>query len=449
MFPLLSSIESSIKDKTLIEKYDLSERSLVTNAATGAFALYKSLYINKDILFVCGKGNNGSDALALAYLCLPVAKSVKVYMHFEKGNEENEYRRNLLDPSIFVNSIIDADTIVDGLFGVKYRFPADERTMKVIEEINASKATVISLDCPSLYLVEADYTVSFMSYKREMFLPGNRARCGEITLFNPGFPEEEIGKDIKAFLLEESDYNLPKIRKDGYKNTRGHVCVVGGCTRYPGAPILSCLSAFHASAGKVSVVSNGKVKEEIIKSYPSIMVSDSLPDTQSYIVGPGWGRGSRKKLEKVIATGKPIVVDADGIKHLKNLSLNHNGVITPHLGEFRNLLNLLAIKSDDTIEEVKEVALRLECIVVLKGSTVLITDGETIYIKDGANPSLGVAGSGDVLSGIIGAFLAQGNTPLLSAINGVILHQKCGRILSEKYGFYNAEKIIEEIGRVR
>ena len=84
MFPLLSSIESSIKDKTLIEKYGLSERSLVTNAATGAFALYKSLYINKDILFVCGKGNNGSDALALAYLCLPVAKSVKVYMHFER-----------------------------------------------------------------------------------------------------------------------------------------------------------------------------------------------------------------------------------------------------------------------------------------------------------------------------------------------------------------------------
>ncbi len=449
MFPLLSSKESSAKDKVLTEKYALSERSLVSNAAAGAFALYKSLYINKDILFVCGKGNNGSDALALALLCLKEAKSVRIYMHFEKGNEENEYRRSLLDSSLFVDTIVSSDTIVDGLFGVNYRLPADERTEKIIEKINSSKAIVLSLDCPSLYMVKADYTISFMAYKREMFLPGNRANCGKITFFNPGFPPEEIKKDVTSFLLEEKDYNPPEIRLDGYKNSRGHVCVVGGCSRYPGAPILSSLSSFHASAGKVTVVSTKKVQEEIILSYPSIMCSPSLPKTDSYIVGPGWGRGSRKKLEEVIATGKPVVVDADGIKHLEKLKLNHNGVITPHIGEFRNLVKILGVNTGDIINDMKKVAETLECVVVLKGVCVLITDGTTLYIKDGANPSLGVAGSGDILSGIIGTFLSQGCTPLLSAINGVILHQKCGRVLNEKYGFYNSEMLIEEIGRER
>lgn len=452
MFPLLTSSESYEMDKSLISSCGLSERFLVTNAASGAFELYKSLFVDRDVLFVVGKGNNGSDALALALLCLPVSRSVSVYMHYEKGNEENGYRRSLLPSSVFVDKITPADTIVDGLFGVRYRLPADERTEKVINSINSSASIVLSLDCPSLYMVEADYTIAFMSYKREMFLPSLRAKCGRITLFNPGFPQDRIVAGASSFLLFEDDYRPPVIKMDGYKNTRGHVCVAGGSRKYPGAPILSSLAAFSAGAGKVTLYTLPLLTKEICVTYPYLMVTPSsspLPSVHSYVIGPGWDRGSRRTLERIIGTGKPFLVDADAIKLLGGLKLGGRGVITPHIGEFNNLLDILSIEKGDIIENAREAALMLECVVVVKGVTVIITDGEKVYIKDGAEPGLGVAGSGDVLAGITGAFLSRGQSPLLSAVNAVILHQKCGRILGEKYGFYSAGRLIEEVGRER
>ncbi len=448
MFPLLSSSEASLLDKSLIDRYGLSERALVSNAALGAYESYKSLFISKRVLFVVGKGNNGSDALALASLVLPVAKSVRIYLHYEKGNEENEYRKSLLNPSLFTSQIEDADTIVDGLFGVKYRLDLDERTKDVIEKINNSHSSVLSLDCPSCYLIKADYTITFMCYKREMFEPDKRAYCGSIKLFNPGFPESAISSD-NTFLCTDDDYNVPYFSISDYKNTRGHLVVVGGSNRYPGAPILSSLASFHAGSGKVSVVSTPLVRSVVLSSYPSIMASSSLLDGDSYVVGPGWNRGSRKLLEEVVGKKKPVVVDADGIKHLGNITLSHMGVITPHLGEFKRLIDLLDIEKGGVIENIKAVAEALETVVVLKGPTVMITDGTLLYVVDGANPSLGVAGSGDVLSGIIGAFLAFGMDTLSSALNGVILHQKCGRILKNRLGFYSAEDLIQEIGRER
>lgn len=448
MFPLLSSSEASLLDKSLINRYGLSERALVSNAALGAYENYKSLFISKKVLFVVGKGNNGSDALALSSLVLPVAKSVRIYLHYEKGNEENEYRKSLLKANLFTSSIEDADTIVDGLFGVKYRLDIDERTKDVIDRINNSRAIVISLDCPSCYLIKADYTITFMCYKREMFEPDKRAYSGSIKLFNPGFPEGAISSD-SSFLCTAEDYFSPRFSISDYKNTRGHTIVVGGSNRYPGAPILSSLASFHAGSGKVSVVSTPLVRSVILSSYPSIMASSSLLDGDSYVVGPGWNRGSRKLLEKVVGKKKPLVVDADGIKHLGNLTLSHLGVITPHLGEFKRLLKLLDIEEDNVIENIKAVAETLGAVVVLKGPTVMISDGTLLYVVDGANPSLGVAGSGDVLSGIIGAFLASGMDVLSSALNGAILHQKSGRLLKNRLGFYSAEDLIEEIGRER
>ena len=179
------------------------------------------------------------------------------------------------------------------------------------------------------------------------------------------------------------------------------------------------------------------------------MVTDSLSSCDSFVVGPGWGEGDRKLLEGVIETGKPFVVDADGIKHLGGLKLSLRAVITPHIGEYTRLCAILEIENSNLEESIRQVARTLECIVVLKSSTVLITDGDVLYVYDGANPSLGVAGSGDVLAGITGAFLACGMNPLLSAVNAVILHQRSGREAERMYGFYSAENLVDTIGRLR
>jgi ADP-dependent NAD(P)H-hydrate dehydratase / NAD(P)H-hydrate epimerase len=449
MLPLLSLSEASALDKALIEKCGLDESSLVSSAALGAYETYKDIFRGKSVLFVVGKGNNGSDALALAALALPSASKVSVYNHFDKGNEENERRKSLLPPSAFVDSPVPSDVIVDGLFGVKCRLPLDERTGRLVDWINSSSSVVLSLDCPSGMLVRADYTITFMCQKREMYYPRLRGNAGRITLFNPGFPPHEIKGDGSAFLLEDGDYSVPSFGIADYKNTRGHVTVVGGSEKYPGAAVLSSLAAFHAGAGKVSVLSSPSVRNAVLSSYPSIMVTDSLFQGDSFVVGPGWGEGDRKLLEDVTATGKPFVVDADGIKHLGGLKLSHRAVITPHIGEYTRLCAILGIEKGDIEKNIRGVALTLECVVVLKSSTVLITDGDVLYVCDGANPSLGVAGSGDVLAGITGAFLASGMNPLLSAVNAVILHQRSGREAERMYGFYSAENLVDTIGRLR
>lgn len=451
MLPLFSSHKASLLDKSLIEEYSLDESSLVTNAALGAFVTYKRIFENKRVLFLVGKGNNGSDALALASFVIPVAESVFIYNHFEKGNEENERRKREIDNKYFVSSPVDADVIVDGLFGVNYRLPLDERTRKVIDEVNGSSAIVIALDVPSAYEIRADYTITFMCQKKEMYLPQSRGKCGEITLFNPGFPKGAI-KGGREFLLDDGDYNPKRFNLDDYKNTRGHVCVIGSSERYPGAAILTSLSSFHAGAGKVSLMSGTTTRNAVLSSCPSIMTqSETSPPVKadSYVVGPGWDEGRRDLLISVIESGKPFVVDADAIKLLYDLKLYNRAVITPHIGEFKKLLSILSIEESDVVESIKSAAEKLECVVVLKGAAVLISDGESLFVYDGANPSLGVAGSGDVLSGIAGAFLASGESPMESAVNAVILHQKCGRTLSEKKGFYTAEDIINEVGRER
>ena len=449
MLPLLSLSEASALDKALIEKCGLDESSLVSAAALGAYETYKDIFRGRSILFVVGKGNNGSDALALAELVIGDASKVSVYNHFDKGNEENERRKSLLPPSVLVDAPVPSDVIVDGLFGVKCRLPLDERTQELVDWINSSHSCVISLDCPSGMLVKADYTITFMCQKREMYYPRLRGNAGRITLFNPGFPPNEIKGDGKVFLLEDSDYSVPSFGIADYKNTRGHVTVVGGSEKYPGAAILSSLAAFHAGAGKVSVLSSPSVRNAVLSSYPSIMVTDSLSSCDSFVVGPGWGDGDRKLLEGVLETGRPFVVDADGIKHLGGLKLSHRAVITPHLGEFTRLCAILGIEDSDIEESIRKAARTLECIVVLKSSTVLITDGDVLYVYDGANPSLGVAGSGDVLAGITGAILACGMNPLLSAVNAVILHQRSGREAERMYGFYSAENLVDTIGRLR
>ncbi len=449
MLPLLSLSDASALDGALIEKCGLDESSLVTNAALGAYETYRDIFSGRSVLFVAGKGNNGSDALALAELVLGTASEVHVYNHFGKGNEENERRKSLLPPSVFVDDPVPSDVIVDGLFGVKCRLPLDERTQHVVDWMNSSSSVVISLDCPSGMLVRADYTITFMCHKREMYYPRTRGNAGRITLFNPGFPPEEIKGDGKAFLLGDGDYSIPPFGITDYKNTRGHVTVVGGSEKYPGAALLSSLAAFHAGAGKVSVVSSPSVRRAVLSSYPSIMVSDSLSSGDSFVVGPGWGDGDRKLLESVIETGKSFVVDADGIKHLGGLKLGWRAVITPHLGEFTRLCAILGIEDSDIEKNIRKVARTLECVVVLKSSVVLITDGDVIYVSDGVNPSLGVAGSGDVLAGITGAFLALGLSPLQSALNAVILHQRSGREAEKRWGFYSAENLADIIGRLR
>ncbi|MBQ0071642.1 MAG: bifunctional ADP-dependent NAD(P)H-hydrate dehydratase/NAD(P)H-hydrate epimerase, partial [Spirochaetales bacterium] len=400
MLPLFSLQEASALDHRLIKEAALSESLLIDAAASGAFEKAKEHLVGKRVLFVVGKGNNGSDALEMARLALSSSSSVRVLVTSEKGNEENLRRRSLLPSSCFTTTVEPADTIVDGLFGFGFHGEMEPYARSLVDAINCASAFVVSLDVPSGFLVEADQTVTFMCRKLPLYDPRRRGESGLISYVNPGFPEEKIlSTPVSRYLLEESDYRKLDLKASDYKNTRGHLLVCGGSDRYPGAPILSCLSAFHSGAGLVSLLSVPSVLEKAYASYPSIMgVKKDAVDFSRFsavLVGPGWDEGDKELLSRIAESGKPTVVDADALKLMEGIHFHGKGVLTPHLGEFKTLKRILGVPDSDTETELKEVAHLTGSVVVLKASSLWITDGEAVYVYDGSNPSLGVAGSGD------------------------------------------------------
>lgn len=453
MLPLLTCSQIRSLEKKLIEKYKLDESNLIDNVAQFCYKEIEKNIIDKDVLFVCGKGNNASDALSLALLSLEKARTVSIFLCFDSANEENIKRQKMLPESVFVTAIGDNyDTIVDGIFGFGFRGDVSEEIRETIDIINKSRATVISLDVPSAFLVKADYTYTFTSHKVELYDPFLRSNCGSIKLFNPGFREEEIVAE-DSFLLLDDDYSIPPFGLDAYKKTRGRVLVLGGSKKYRGAPLLSALSAFHAGAGMVTIYSKKEVIDSFLPFYPSILYREEDDggcfDYDSIVVGPGWDEGRKDILYSLIEENKKLVIDADAIKLIGKKKLGGKAIITPHIGEFNTLMKNLSLeKSSSIFSDVKNAAKRTEGVIVLKSSIVIISDGEKLFVYDGSNNSLGVAGSGDVLGGIIASFLAI-LPPLEAAINGTILHQKVGRRLKNELGYYTAEDIIKEIGRER
>ena len=451
---LYSLSVSSKMDHDLISRHSLSEKKLIDSAAKGAYSIFLPQIEGKNVLFLVGKGNNGSDALEMARLSLKVAKKVYVLPLFDKGNEENMRRRTLLPCEVFVSYIQDdVDTIVDGVFGFSFRGKMSDELVSLFSQIDSSSYYKIALDVPSGFGYKADATVSFMCRKREMYSPENRRMCGDIFFYNPGFPEDEY-YDSDTLLLKDDDYSVPPFSLYDYKNTRGHLLVFGGSVRYPGAPLISSLAAFHAGCGLVSLCSEKGVLDKVYNSHPSIMGVEKenvrWVKNNAFLLGPGWDEGDRELLDYAIESRKPIVIDADAIKLIvRDHDFSSHAVLTPHLGEFRTLCSNLGIEVGDFNEKSRKVSEMLNAVIVIKTSVVWIVYKDKSYVYDGSNPSLGVAGSGDVLSGIIGAFLSRGMDPLESALNGVILHQKCGKALRESLGFYTSEDLIEEVGKER
>lgn len=452
MKKLFSIKECKSIEKDLISKENLSEDDLIKKVGSFVFENTIKYIKDKRVLFLVGKGNNGSDALEVALKAKKVAKDIKILKLFDNGNDENEKRSALFSTCDFVNKIDEEyDTIFDGIFGFGFHGKVGDEIVDVIKKVNLSSSFVISLDMPSNFLIKADITFTFLTLKYELFLPENRSYVGDIIYYDLGL-YEKIERSSSLYLLEDDDYNAKEFKSEDYKNKRGHILSIGGSVKYPGSIILSSLSSIHSGGGLCTLVSNKRVRDLALSRDPSLMVCGYSKikgiKYSSALIGPGVNRRCKKELKSLIKSGKSFVIDSGALSYIKGMKFSYRAVLTPHLGEEKRLLSLLSVKSSDIINEIKEISKITESIVVLKTSVVYITDGESVYIYDGENPSLGTAGSGDVLSGIIASFLSIEN-PLSSSIDGVILHQKAGRVCKEKYGYYTALNLVNEIGKLR
>ena len=453
MEPILSQREAALLDKTLIERYSLSEAELIDSASRLAYERTRE-FLTGSLLFLIGPGNNGADGLGMALLAASDGFDVSVLYLYEKGSAENSRRRALLPPSVKIaRSAAGYGTVIDAIFGFGFHGEPDESVRKVVSEIDED-ALVISLDVPSASIVDADITVMMTTAKLCIYHPSFRGKAGTLFLVNPGFPEEEIrNSNASAYLLSKGDSRIRKLCFTDYKNSKGHLGAIGGSDRYQGAIRLAARSAFASGAGLVSVITKATA---IRDESPSIMIADGsdLSRYDALLVGPGWDDGDEELFADVTGSGKNLVIDADGLKFVPGRRFSYKAVITPHIGEYRRLMKALSIPDgldgeEGLLDALRALSRKTETTVVLKSSVVWITSGDAVYIYDGTNPSMGIAGSGDVLSGIIAALLAEGESPERAAIDGVILHQEAGRNAARRYGYYDAETLIEEVGRAR
>lgn len=437
--------------------------------------------IKKDdaILFLVGPGNNGGDALALARSLASSGYSGLQVLCMESRSELCRIQSEAIAdfpihriPQDRAEETIDsALVIVDGLFGVGLSRPVDGVAKRWIERANANtRAWKIAIDLPSgigdqvpvsALSFHADVTYTMGLAKSCMFHPATCASCGrEIVVLNPSFPPRFIEACPSVGSWESIvSAQEPPLRLDAFKNSRGSVAIFAGSRQYTGAARLSSQAAFHAGSGLVTLFADrDSFPVAVTSAGLSVMVrheeeASDLSRFDAILAGPGWGTGREALLWRILESGKPVVVDADGLVALASLVKDGYRphcplVLTPHVGELARLSS--ALLGQDIVHDtpqtlftgITRLAAQLGAVVVLKSAVnQIVQDGRMAFL-DCKNPAIAVAGSGDVLAGIILCLLGQKLKPFEAALQGCRLHQWKGKLLGSG-GYFTSQELEE------
>ena len=416
-------------DKRCYEKFCLSEDILMEHAADGMAKFIRNKFaLDSKILIVCGSGNNGADGIACARL---LHKEYDVSIFYAKEPKSKMAKLQALRAdAIKVNiceNILKSDVLVDSIVGTGFKGEFDSEIQIIINKMNESQAYKIACDIPSKGFM-ADSTLTMGALKKSLFLDNVKDSMGEIKVLNLGISREIYEGETHWNLLDTEDLKLPKRdKKDSHKGSFGHLALA--CGEKSGASILSALSAFRFGVGLVTLVG---FKDEMIPH--SIMHSHEIPsNTTALALGMGLGAEfSDKELSKFLDNSLPIICDADIFKMpiIIEILKRENLVLTPHPKEFIALLKRVSL-ADISVEELQNNRFKyveLFCkkypktTLLLKGANVIIGQKDRFYINPHGTAKLAKGGSGDVLSGLVGALLAQGFSPLESAINASLIH---------------------------
>lgn len=465
-------------DRHAIEKLNIPSLTLMENAAKAVKEEFLKFYKGGGIAVVCGGGNNGGDGAAFARLLHGSGINCDVYFFYSKTSADcaaNIERLKKTDVNIYFNktdyNFDSYSYIVDALFGTGVNKAVTGIYADIINSINASKARKISIDMPSgLYggiddcsaVVKADITITLAAYKYEQLFAG-RDYCGEIIVKDIAIPV-----NCGSFIYQSGDIKkfFPKRKADTHKGSYGKLCIIAGSGRYCGAAMLSCSGAAALRSGcglvclcvpKILAQSiRCNVCENILEYLPddgenaifdSKILSDIMQKYDALCIGMGMGNNENtyKICEYVIKNyDKKLLLDADALnsiaKYNSNIfkeNKNCDIVITPHIAEFSRLINapIDDIKKHP-LNYAQNYAAENNITVLLKGASTVICNDKDSAINITGTPAMAKAGSGDVLSGIIGGVMTQGNDALTSAVIGAYLHGKAGEYAARKLGEY-------------
>lgn len=489
---VLSAARMQAVDQATIEQIGIAQDVLMERAAL-AVVSHVVKHHPKRILCVCGTGNNGGDAIAIARILIMQGMDAEIYLCGDESKSKNSVRKQL---DIFIKvggktrtdmNFAEYDMIVDGIFGVGLSRHVEGTCREVIEAVNYAKmqgSVVISVDIPSGIhtdtgavmgtAVKADKTISFAYYKPGHLLYPGAEYCGNVLVEDIGINLDAVNSvmhnvvsimsnahtltDTNIFTLDRNaPFKLPHRTRNGNKGTFGRVLVIAGSSTMYGACYLSALAVLRSGAGLVDIYSHevnratiqSKLPEGIFHSYEDDLTK-LIKNVDCVVIGPGLSTDdSAVSLVKTVLENcdKPIVADADALNCIAGnsalaelLKVHHQSdvILTPHPGELSRLTgaSVSELKSD-YITAVKKLALEFGCVVVGKDAGTVVSDGKTVYLNQTGNSGMATAGSGDVLSGIIGAFCAQGESAFDAAWKGVYLHGKAGDTAAEHSNAYS------------
>ena len=470
-------------DAFTIEHESISSLNLMERASIAvAKELFERWGNSVSYKVFAGPGNNGGDALAVSRLLAKAGCRVSVYLFNTKGNLSPDCQTNKIRlresrnvnfvevTSSFAPPILNSDDVViDGLFGTGVNRPLSGGFAGVVKYINSSDATVVSIDVPSGlmcednehnvadHIVKADYTFTFQYPKLAFFFPENEQYVGEwfvldIKLLEP--TGEEFSTPYNYIERSSVASLLRKRARFAHKGTAGNAVLVAGKRGMVGAAILASRACLRSGVGKVTVHTQECNVVPLQISVPEAVLSignDDVCFSQSFpmhgfdalAIGPGIGRESstaQAMIEQVrLSSNLSVVLDADAI----NILGDHRGwisqlpkqcILTPHKKELFGLIGA-SVNSYDQLCKTCELCSRQQIYVVIKGafSAIVCPDG-AVYFNPTGNQGMATAGSGDVLTGVILALLAQGYDADSAVKLGVYLHGLAGDVASETRG---------------
>ena len=443
-------------DERCYSEFFLSEDILMEHAASG-MAEYIRINFKKNakVTIVCGSGNNGADGIALARLLHGDFDVSLFYAKPPKSKMALLQKQRASSIGVKeVTKLLDCDVLVDAIVGTGFNGEFDKKLLELLEEMNSLNAFKIACDVPSLYLFRADVTCTMGALKKRMFLDEAKEFVGELHVVNLGVSREIYEGKSNWNLLDLQDLKLPhRSKKDSHKGSYGHLAVASG--QMSGASVMSAMTALRFGSGLVTLV--GFEKIEIPHS---LMYSHVIPkNTTALALGMGLGAEfSKAELSKFLDNTFPLVADADifSMREVLDILKRDKVVITPHVKEFISLLKIADI-ADISVEELQKERFKYAEIfcraypkvtLLLKGANVIIAQNETFYINPHGTQTLAKGGSGDILSGLVGALLAQGYAPLDAAIHGSLAHVKLALLYMGADFSLTPDDLIATIGKL-
>jgi NAD(P)H-hydrate epimerase len=458
------------------------------------------------VAVLAGRGNNGGDGFVIARVLSQAGIDVQVYLVGTAADVRGDARLNLdilrrlgfdvieirtsQDWELHGAAVLRRDIVVDALFGTGLKTPLHGLSETIVQDLNASAVPVVAVDLPSGLsaddpapigpVVEASLTVTFGAPKLPLTLPPGEYVAGSVVVADIGIPlgviDDLPGPRIESVLADDARALVKERARDAHKGAFGHVLIAAGSRGKTGAAHLGAVAALRSGAGLVTVATPSSclpIVASMGAEYMTIALAE-LPDGTAsraaadivigkahdvIAIGPGIGTGPDQQafvhalLER---STRPLVLDADALTVVSASPAVLRGtpdrpvIITPHPGEMARLAGLTAADVQrQRLNISRDFATVHHVYVILKGYRTLVATPEgVVYINPTGNPGMATGGSGDVLTGMVAGWLAQGLGVTAACLLAVYLHGAAGDLAAAEFGeaAMTAGDIIAAIG---